>query len=63
MTEHKTCARCGHSAHWHRFDDYTLTATYNHMSPDAKFRCLGEDFNGCNLSCPDMVQAEAQVAR
>ena len=58
--KHKICTRCGHSAHWHRFDDYTLTATYNCMSPDAQFRCLGEDLNGCNVSCLDMAQGDSE---
>lgn len=47
------CRNCGHSPHWHRFDDDKLTLTHNAMSPDAEFRCLGEEFNGCKHNCPN----------
>lgn len=49
------CDRCGHSPDDHRFDDYTLREGYNHMSPDAKFRCLGPQLDGCAQGCPDFV--------
>lgn len=51
-----TCQRCGHSSDDHRFDDYTLRAGYNAMSPDAKFRCVGPNLSGCDQQCPDMVR-------
>lgn len=47
------CDRCGHSPHDHRFDDYTLREDYTPLSPDAKFRCLGPRFDGCDEECPD----------
>jgi len=49
------CERCGHSPDDHRFDDYTLRPGYNHMSPDAKFRCVGPQLDGCDQQCPDFL--------
>lgn len=46
------CERCGHFACWHRLDDSTNVSP---TDPAAKFRCLGEGFDGCEDRCPDYM--------
>ena len=53
------CTRCGHGADWHRLDDSTNIGP---ADPDALFRCLGEDFDGCAEACPDFVCSELDRA-
>jgi hypothetical protein len=50
------CKTCGHSPYWHRFDDDKLTLTHTVTSPDAEFRCLGEEFAGCDVECQNYVE-------
>lgn len=55
------CDRCGHSPDDHCFDDDTLREGYNHMSPDAVFRCLGPGLDGCDQQCPDFVGQAIEI--
>lgn len=51
------CERCGHSSDWHRFDDYRLSEFPDPtQDPNAPFRCVGPNLEGCNVGCPDMVR-------
>lgn len=56
------CMRCGHGPDAHRFDDYTLREGYNHLSPDAEFRCLGPCLDGCDQECPDFEGVAVQLS-
>jgi hypothetical protein len=47
------CERCEHGPHWHRLDD---RSNISPNDPEAKFRCLGVDFGGCDVACLDFVR-------
>ena len=52
------CQRCNHSPEWHRLDDSTNVSP---VDAEAKFRCLGPDFKGCDGACPDYVEPEGYL--